>query len=236
MFLFVLQIDIITSGDHVNELYILVAGMAVGMRAGAGGDGMVARHADSEDVVIDKDNFSVHGPAAAPHSQALGPGDTAGEMAFFTETPCMEVRTGLVLAGAVCVDKRGRGSCPFVWRGTTAIGIALSTAFILTAILTSPPLFYSPAHRLCARWACAVSWWFPALCTMPCLQTFRSARPPSWTTWWHVHRRCDVVQAADAACGMQLCHAAIARCCRCLLDLSSLHQKVCCHIVMSHML
>jgi CRP-like cAMP-binding protein len=107
MFLFLLQIDIITSGDHVNELYILVAGMAVGMRAVAGGDGMVARHADSEDVVIDKDNISVHGPAAAPHSQALGPGDTAGEMAFFTETPCMEVRTVHVLAGAVCVDKGG---------------------------------------------------------------------------------------------------------------------------------
>jgi hypothetical protein len=87
---------VVTCGDLVNELQVLLAGQAFAVQ----GNG---------DTVLSHDGAtSVHGG----NSRLLCPGDTAGEMAFFTETPCMEVRTVHVLAGAVCVDKggnKGRG-------------------------------------------------------------------------------------------------------------------------------
>jgi hypothetical protein len=76
-------VDIISDGDHVNEVYIIVAGQATGER----GNGM-ATTGHPEGVLLDADGAtSVHGG----FTRSLGPGDTAGEMAFFTETPCMEV-------------------------------------------------------------------------------------------------------------------------------------------------
>jgi hypothetical protein len=76
-------VDIISDGDHVNEVYIIVAGQAIGER----GSGM-ATTGHPEGVLLAADGAtSVHGGS----TRCLGPGDTAGEMAFFTETPCMEV-------------------------------------------------------------------------------------------------------------------------------------------------
>jgi hypothetical protein len=78
------QVDIITEGDHVNEVYILVAGQAIGERGSS-----IATTGHPEGLLLADDGAtSVHGGS----TRCLGPGDTVGEMAFFTETPCMEVR------------------------------------------------------------------------------------------------------------------------------------------------
>lgn len=81
------QVDIVTAGDQVNELHLIVAGEAV-----------VERLA-SADPVTDGLLLVVDGPRGDPSSGAaaragllLGPGEPAGAMAFFTEVPCLEVR------------------------------------------------------------------------------------------------------------------------------------------------
>lgn len=79
-----LQVDIITEGDHVNELYIIVGGQAA---SETGNSISTAGH--TEGLLLEADGTtSVHGGS----TRFLAPGDAAGEMAFFTETPCMEVR------------------------------------------------------------------------------------------------------------------------------------------------
>ena len=45
-----------------------------------------------ESVLLDREGASVHGGSML----FLGPGDPLGEMAFFTETPCLEVRHWLL--------------------------------------------------------------------------------------------------------------------------------------------
>jgi hypothetical protein len=46
----------------------------------------------------------------------LGPGDSAGEMAFFTETPSMEVGGGWGGVGGVGLLREGGGVCGRRWR------------------------------------------------------------------------------------------------------------------------
>ena len=71
------QVEVVGCGDIVNELQVVLAGEALALR-GSGSD-----------TLLEEDGAtSVHGG----DTRLLGPGDTAGEMAFFTETPCMEVR------------------------------------------------------------------------------------------------------------------------------------------------
>jgi hypothetical protein len=77
--LFMPNVEICTEGDHVNELHLLVAGEVV--VEGQMGMGR------SESVVLDMEGASVHGG----RTRLLGPGDSIGEMAFFTEIPMLEV-------------------------------------------------------------------------------------------------------------------------------------------------
>ncbi|KAF8054945.1 AKT1 [Scenedesmus sp. PABB004] len=78
--LFMPKVDIVSAGDSVNELQIVLAGVAACERAAPGGEAAPLLDGDA----------SVHGGS----TRVLGPGDTAGEMAFFTEAPCTEyVRT-----------------------------------------------------------------------------------------------------------------------------------------------
>jgi CRP-like cAMP-binding protein len=90
-----LQVDIVSAGDFVNELHLILAGHAASERGNAGDTQLAA-----------DGTTSIHGASLL----LLGPGDSAGEMAFFTETPSMEVRgqaqgevvvVGLAVAG-VC--------------------------------------------------------------------------------------------------------------------------------------
>lgn len=70
----------------MNELYIIVAGQAIGEFGRS-----VATTGHPEGVMLEADGTtSVHGGS----TRALGIGDSVGEMAFFTETPCMEVSLG----------------------------------------------------------------------------------------------------------------------------------------------
>lgn len=71
-----LQVDIVSAGDFVNELHIILAGAAT------------AERGNPIDTLLSADGAtSIHGGSL----RSLGPGDTCGEMAFFTETPCLEV-------------------------------------------------------------------------------------------------------------------------------------------------
>ena len=71
------QVTVISQGDQVNELYLIVAGQAV------------AERRILQDSLLGE-SFSI---SAGNHGslRCLSAGDPAGEMAFFTETPCMEV-------------------------------------------------------------------------------------------------------------------------------------------------
>lgn len=84
--LYMPKVDIISEGDHVNEVYIIVAGQAIAER----GNSMATTGHPEGVLLADDGATSVHGGS----TRCFGPGDTAGEMAFFTETPCTEsVRT-----------------------------------------------------------------------------------------------------------------------------------------------
>lgn len=74
-----LQVDIVSAGDFVSELHLLLAGHAAAERGNA---------ADTQ--LASDGTTSVHGASL----RLLGPGEPAGEMAFFTETPSMEVGGG----------------------------------------------------------------------------------------------------------------------------------------------
>jgi hypothetical protein len=78
------QVDIVTAGDQVNELHLIVAGTAV-----------VERLA-SADPITDSLLLVVEGGRLQNKDRPvlLGPGDTAEEHSFFTELPCLEVRVG----------------------------------------------------------------------------------------------------------------------------------------------
>jgi len=79
-----LQVDILVEGDHVNELYLIVAGQATAEKGSS-----VATTGNPEGIMLQSDGTSsVHGGSI----RSLNAGDPAGEMAFFTETPCMEVK------------------------------------------------------------------------------------------------------------------------------------------------
>lgn len=81
--------DIISEGDHVNEVYIIVAGQAIAER----GNSMATTGHPEGVLLADDGATSVHGGS----TRCFGPGDTAGEMAFFTETPCTEVGCAVVV-------------------------------------------------------------------------------------------------------------------------------------------
>lgn len=69
-----------TEGDHINELYLLVAGGAVIESS--------QMTVQTEHVILEVDSMaSVHGGV---QSEVL-PGDVFGEMAFFTEIPTLKV-------------------------------------------------------------------------------------------------------------------------------------------------
>ncbi|WIA41476.1 hypothetical protein OEZ86_005053 [Tetradesmus obliquus] len=73
------KVDIVSAGDFVSELHLLLAGHAAAERGNA---------ADTQ--LASDGTTSVHGASL----RLLGPGEPAGEMPFFTETPSMEyVRT-----------------------------------------------------------------------------------------------------------------------------------------------
>jgi hypothetical protein len=82
------QVDIVTAGDQVNELHIIVAGQAAVERV------------SSADVILSglllvvggvDDRGSGGAAGAGGRPVLLGAGGPAGEAAFFTEMPCMEV-------------------------------------------------------------------------------------------------------------------------------------------------
>jgi hypothetical protein len=101
-----MQVDIVAAGDQVNELMLIVAGDAVAISSSsisgwALPDGLLlsvedsAGHAGSSssgwcEVHNSTCGKRCEGPGG--RARLLGAGDPAGEMAFFTETPCMEVR------------------------------------------------------------------------------------------------------------------------------------------------
>ena len=75
------QIDVISDGDHVNELYLCVAGALEGTLPGA---------------LEAAENLPLSGERSVRLGvrRQLGEGDTVGEIAFFTEVPqCGTVRT-----------------------------------------------------------------------------------------------------------------------------------------------
>eukprot|EP00775_Hariotina_reticulata_P006152 gene6152-6389_t len=78
--LYMPQVTIISQGDQVNELYLIVAGQAV------------AERRITQDALLGE-SFSISAGNSGS-LRCLCAGDPAGEMAFFTETPCMEsIRT-----------------------------------------------------------------------------------------------------------------------------------------------
>ncbi|WIA36270.1 hypothetical protein OEZ86_007599 [Tetradesmus obliquus] len=116
--LYMPKVDIVTAGDQVNELMLIVAGEAVAISSsGSAGcalpDGLsLAVDDGAGDTSSGGSWWEVHGGdggrqrevhsggggrrSEVPGARArlLGAGDPAGEMAFLTETPCMEsVRT-----------------------------------------------------------------------------------------------------------------------------------------------
>jgi hypothetical protein len=90
--LLLLQVDIVSAGDFVNELHLILAGHAAAERGNAGDTQLASDGATS-----------IHGASL----RLLGPGEPAGEMAFFTETPSMEVGGG---GGGVLGDKLAGGA------------------------------------------------------------------------------------------------------------------------------
>jgi hypothetical protein len=93
---FAAQVDIVSAGDFVNELHLILAGHAAAERGNAG------------DTQLASDGTtSIHGASL----RLLGPGEPAGEMAFFTETPAMEVCGGVwcVVCANGCAG--GLGCC-----------------------------------------------------------------------------------------------------------------------------
>jgi CRP-like cAMP-binding protein len=73
----------VTAGDQVNELHLIVAGQATVERC-------ASADVITEGLLLVVDGLGPSSGAAQP--VVLGPGDSAGEMAFFTEMPCLEVR------------------------------------------------------------------------------------------------------------------------------------------------
>jgi hypothetical protein len=97
----------VAAGDQVNELMLIVAGEAVAISSSSTTsctlpDGLSLAVDDGIGQASGGGGwYEVHGAGGGrrcevPGGRArlLGPGDPAGEMAFFTETPCMEVRAG----------------------------------------------------------------------------------------------------------------------------------------------
>lgn len=80
------QVDIVTAGDQVNELHLIVAGQAVVER-------LASADVITDGLLLVVDGVGPSNGAAQP--VVLGPGHSAGEMAFFTEMPCLEVRRGV---------------------------------------------------------------------------------------------------------------------------------------------
>uniref|UniRef100_A0A383VMP3 Cyclic nucleotide-binding domain-containing protein n=1 Tax=Tetradesmus obliquus TaxID=3088 RepID=A0A383VMP3_TETOB len=116
--LYMPKVDVVTAGDQVNELMLIVAGEAVAISSSSSAgcalpDGLsLAVDDGAGDTSSGGSWWEVHGGdggrqhevhgggggrrSEVPGARArlLGAGDPAGEMAFFTETPCMEsVRT-----------------------------------------------------------------------------------------------------------------------------------------------
>jgi hypothetical protein len=99
------QVDIVAAGDQVNELMLIVAGDAVAISSSSAGcalpDGLLLAvdNGAGQAGSSSSDWCEVHGSSGGKRCEVpggrarlLGAGDPAGEMAFFTETPCMEVR------------------------------------------------------------------------------------------------------------------------------------------------
>lgn len=84
------QVDIVTAGDQVNELHLIVAGQAVVER-------LASADVITDGLLLVVDGAGHSSDAAQP--VVFGPEDSAGEMAFFTEMPCLEVRVGWTGAG-----------------------------------------------------------------------------------------------------------------------------------------
>ncbi|KAK9804415.1 hypothetical protein WJX72_011623 [[Myrmecia] bisecta] len=82
--LYMPRVDILSEGDHVSELHIVVAGMLEQLMPGV--------DQGPEDLVLDlSTNISIHGCSAR---RLLVEGDAFGETAFFTEVPSLySVRT-----------------------------------------------------------------------------------------------------------------------------------------------
>lgn len=85
----------------MNELHLIVAGEAVVERVQSAGvitEGLL--------LVVEQGGSSRghegDGAAAAVGPALLGAGDPAGEMAFFTETTCLEVRRLCCCVGCYC--------------------------------------------------------------------------------------------------------------------------------------
>jgi hypothetical protein len=103
-----MQVDIVAAGDQVNELMLIVAGDAVAISSSSSAgcalpDGLLLAVDDGTGQAGGSSSSSgwcgVHGSSVGTRfevpggrARLLGAGDPAGEMAFFTETPCMEVR------------------------------------------------------------------------------------------------------------------------------------------------
>ena len=102
----------VTAGDQVNELHLIVAGQAVVERlasadvitnnlllvveGGSRGRAAVGSGSGSNGgVMADGGGSGAAADGGGGGVMVLGPGDCAGEMAFFTEMPCLEVRRAL---------------------------------------------------------------------------------------------------------------------------------------------
>ncbi|KAL3130260.1 hypothetical protein ABBQ38_008093 [Trebouxia sp. C0009 RCD-2024] len=84
--LFMPKVEVVTQGDHVHELYIVLAGMVESVKPG------LAETAEEVALQIDPGDPSYHGGASSRNYLSVG--DCFGEVAFFTEIPQMQtVRT-----------------------------------------------------------------------------------------------------------------------------------------------
>ena len=166
----------------------------------------VATTGCEESLLLDREGASVHGGAL----MLLGPGDPMGEMAFFTETPCLEVRGG----GGVEGEYRGWGGvsavayCAGQWCSIVLLrapGITCQDAFrwcchhiylpllllllLLLLFGSHCPCLFACPHSLFARSRCVACWSYPALCTRHLQTIIPSAQDRSWPIWWRGRSR-----------------------------------------------